>query len=314
MPAVAKKYRNVLVTAKPEAIYGTDAAPEATTNGVLLRSMTLNPLEQEMESMDYLRPYFGNGEEISVAESCSAEIEVALAGSGAAGTAPAWGALVRACGISESITPGSKVEYRPITNFMESLTLYAYLDGHVHKIVGSRSDLQLSFTAKKVPVMKFKLMGLFAPVIDLATPAGAVFTSWKKPVPFSTAFTPDISLFGVSDLAVESFEFNLGNDLQHRVLVGADGVEIADRKPSGSSAFRMPPIAAKNWFDVARNSDTGAVRIIHGTVPGNIIQFDAPAAQIKNPSYKNSEGDLMLDAKMTFLPVAGNDEFVITVK
>ena len=61
-----------------------------------------------------IRAYFGNSEQLPAGIHSELDFEVELAGSGAAGTAPAWGPLIRACGMSETITAATDVKYAPV--------------------------------------------------------------------------------------------------------------------------------------------------------------------------------------------------------
>lgn len=90
--------------AKIEATYGTDAVPTAAANAVLLRGKpTLTPLDMTVVQRDLLRPYLGNGDILPGSIFGKLSFEVEAAGSGAAGTAPPHGALLRACAVSQSI-------------------------------------------------------------------------------------------------------------------------------------------------------------------------------------------------------------------
>lgn len=91
--------------AKVEATYGTDPAPTGAANAILLKGKpTLTPMELTSVARDNIRPYFGNSEILPSSIFGKLDLEVEAAGSGTAGTAPAWGALLRGCGWSETIT------------------------------------------------------------------------------------------------------------------------------------------------------------------------------------------------------------------
>lgn len=90
--------------AKVETTYGTDAAPTAAANAVQLRGKpTLTPLDMTVVQRDLLRPYLGNGDILPGSIFGKLSLEVEAAGSGVAATAPAHGALLRACAMSQNI-------------------------------------------------------------------------------------------------------------------------------------------------------------------------------------------------------------------
>lgn len=97
--ALAMRKRVILV--KPETTYGTDSAP--TTEAILCSNLTLTPLDGSSVSRDFIRPYFGSSGEIRVENFTRVSFDVELAGSGTAGTAPAWGHLLKSCNFSETI-------------------------------------------------------------------------------------------------------------------------------------------------------------------------------------------------------------------
>ncbi len=90
--------------AKIEGTYGTDPTPTGASNAILLKGQpTLTPMELTSVERDNLRPFFGNAEILPSSIFGKLEFEVEAAGSGTAGVAPAWGALLRGCGFSETI-------------------------------------------------------------------------------------------------------------------------------------------------------------------------------------------------------------------
>lgn len=94
------------VLAKIEATYAVDPTPSGAANAVLLNGQpTLTPMEMPSVQRDVLRPFFGNSESLPGSIYGKLELNVESAGPGAAGTAPAWGVLMRACGFSETILP-----------------------------------------------------------------------------------------------------------------------------------------------------------------------------------------------------------------
>lgn len=99
--SLAMRKRVILV--KPEATYGTDASP-AATDAVLCRNMEINPMEGSQVEREFTRPYFGASGAIRVENYVTLSFETELAGSGAAGTAPEWGSLLKACNFTETVT------------------------------------------------------------------------------------------------------------------------------------------------------------------------------------------------------------------
>jgi len=94
--------RKRVLLAKEEGTYGSDASP-STTDALLLRNLTFNPLQADIVSRDLIRAYLGNSEQLVATKYCTVEFEIELAGSGTIGVAPAYGTVLKSCGFSETI-------------------------------------------------------------------------------------------------------------------------------------------------------------------------------------------------------------------
>lgn len=87
--------------AKIEGTYGTDPTPTGAANAIQAHDLTFVPSELEYEERDIVRAYYGQLEQIVVTGKARISFAVEIAGSGTAGSAPAWGPLLRACAFSE---------------------------------------------------------------------------------------------------------------------------------------------------------------------------------------------------------------------
>lgn len=308
MPAL--KIRKTVLLAKKETTYGTDAAPTGALNAILVNNVTITPIESKMEDRPVVRPYYGAMEQLPGAAHVTVEFEVDMAASGTLGTAPAYGPIIKACGFSETITAGVSVVYSPISADGDALTLYFYLDGVLHKLFGSRGSVSWKLPKNGRPAWTFRFDGLYVPVADAALPT-VDLSAYKKPVVVSNSNTTGFTLHGYAGV-LESFDFDLANEVVYRNLVGYEGVLITDRNPSGNITIENNLIAAKNWYDTASKATLGAFSITHGTTAGNRIKFDMPSVQLTNPKLADSDGISMLQMGMRPLPVSGNDELTIT--
>ena len=95
--------RKRVLLSKIETTYGVDAAATGAANAILCRAINPTPQDSEFASRDLIRQYLGNSEQLPAAVNGKLEVEVELAGSGTAGTAPAWAPLMRACGFSQTL-------------------------------------------------------------------------------------------------------------------------------------------------------------------------------------------------------------------
>ena len=99
--ALSNKKRLILV--KLEPTYGIDPTP-GITDAVLCKALTINPMEGSAVERDLVRPYFSNDGNIRVENFVTLDFETEISGSGTAGTVPKWGALLKACNFTETIT------------------------------------------------------------------------------------------------------------------------------------------------------------------------------------------------------------------
>lgn len=94
--------RKRTILAKIETTYGTDPTPTGASNAILIKNLTVTPQETTLVSRDLVRPYLGNFSQLPAAIFGKLAFEIELAGSGTAATSPAYGPLLRACGLSET--------------------------------------------------------------------------------------------------------------------------------------------------------------------------------------------------------------------
>jgi hypothetical protein len=93
--------RKRLLLAEIEGTYGSDPSPTGT-DAVLVRDLNITPVQSESVNRDLVRPYLGASEQLLANVRVECTFSVELAGSGAAGTAPRYGSILKACGFAET--------------------------------------------------------------------------------------------------------------------------------------------------------------------------------------------------------------------
>lgn len=305
--------RNVLLLAKLETVVGTDAVPTAPLNAMHAKVTSIQPTVTQFAERGNVRAYFGSGGQVQVANHSEIDIEVELAGAGAAGTAPAYAPLLKACGMAETLTASTTAVYKPETDSTDSVTIYFYLDGLVHKMTSARGNVSFEINASSIPVMKFHFLGLYVTAADAAMPTTADYAGFKTPLAVTKVNTPTWSIHGATG-AMQSLSVDLGNQVSYRNLIGYEGIVLTDRRVTGQASLEMVTVATKAWHEAVRLGTLGALTLVHGSVAGAIIQVDGPKVQLTNPQYAESDGVQMLNVGLDFQPNAGDDEFVLTVK
>lgn len=202
--------------------------------------------------------------------------------------------------------------YSPVSTAFESITMWFYLDGVLHKLTGCRGSFEIALQSKQIPSFKFSFTGLYNPPTDTSIPS-TDFTSFQLPKVANTANTPSFSLFGYQGV-MDTMSLNLTNTVNYRTLIGSEEVKIVDRKPTGTFVLEATLVATKDYWTLANAGTTGVMTLTHGTVGGNKVKLDSPRVSIGNPSYQDQDGVEMVSIPFTISPVTGNDELTITVK
>lgn len=307
------KMRRRLVLAAIEATYGTDAGPTPAANAILTRSVDVTPLAGDDIERNLLRSYYGNSQSIAGEKHVELTLEVELAGSGTAGTAPSWAPLLRACGFAET-TSASEVNYNPITGGEESVSCWIHRDGVLHKFTGGRGSVSFRLDVNNIPVMTFRFLGLLGAISNTGMPNTADYSAWQAPLPVTNANTSALTLQGVSvsfsqltvDMSVET--------VKHMVVGNSSSILVVDRKPSGTAVIEEPTLATLDLYAKAEHASLGTLSLVHGTTAGNIVEIDCPKVATGSPTEQDLKGVQMLSVPLTINPNAGNDELVITVK
>lgn len=304
--------RRAAILVKIETTYGTDPTPTGAANAILVSDVTIQPMEMKTVDRDNIRSYLGSNEQLPTGLHSKVNFVCEAAGSGAAGTVPAWGVLLRGCGFAETNTPVTKTEYSPVSTAFESVTIYFNLDGVLHKLTGARGNVSFDFTRDGRPAMKFSFVGIFNAVSDAAAPT-LTLTAWQKPLAVNRTNTPTLTVHGYAG-RVHSLTADMANQITYRELIGAAAPEVllVDRKPVGQIMMEAVTVATKNWWTTISAITTGAVQLIHGTAAGNKFQIDAPNVQLINPQYEDQDGIAMMRCGLVFAPSSGNDEFKVT--
>jgi len=234
-------------------------------------------------------------------------------GGGATITPTVTGSFTIADTFTIALEP-ARVEYAPnSTEAHASATMYINVDGTLFKALGARGNVQVMIE-RGLPYLHFVMRGLFSPAADAALPT-AVLTDWMTPKPTGSANTPTVSLLGVA-LAVERLEIDMQNAVESRFLVNSEAVLIGDRAPGGQLVCEAVALATLNPFAAATATPKtkGALALVHGTATGGIVDVDCPSVALGRTSIGESQRIVTWTIPLEILPVAGDDEVLITVK
>lgn len=314
--------RNTAILAKVETTEGTDATPTGAANALLVSDVSINPLSAQNVSRDLIRSYFGGSEQLVGTAYKEVGFTVELAGSGTAATAPAWGALMQACGFAETVG-ATWVGYAPAApSAQKSTTIYYYDDGVLHKLLGAKGTFRLSAAVGGRPTLAFTFIGLDGG--DSAAPnPSTTLTPWKRPAVVTNANSGDVSFGGTyasgavtggTAYTSRGLELDLGNAVNFTPLLGGEYVDITAREVTGSMQLDLTAAQEVTFMGNVKANTTQAVSLEHGTAAGGIVGIYMAAAQLINPSKQEVNGRRLIGYDLRSVPVAGNDDLIIYTK
>lgn len=308
------KARIALLAAKTESSYGVDPTLTGDANAILAQNVRFSPLKQQHDERLPAMPWFGNKSKVVVAGWHEISFEVEIGGQGsadlAAGTAPHWGCLHKACAMSETLNAATNAIYAPISSSETSVYLKFFINGKVHIAAGCMGNVVASFVKGKRPVWQYRFIGLYVIPADSAilTPT---FTA-QTPLAMNNANTTPLTLYTYA-AKVSQLTFDFGAKPIYRNVPNSEAIRIIDRKTVGSVKFESELVATKDWYTIMRAGTTGALAITHGTVAGNKVAIAAAAMQFETDDMDEEDGIMMESIPFNCAPsTAGNDEFSIT--
>ncbi len=311
MPSI--KWKSKTLLAKIEPAPGTDSAPTAAANAILAIDVSISPMEGQDVVRNLERPQMAADPSVPAGLYQTLTFSVELVGSGALGTAPAWGPLLRACAVAQVITAGAKVEYTPITDGHEAVSIYFQIDTTRHVLAGSRGTAQIKLGAQGIPMIMFTMSGLFSVPTEQAKPTPD-YTAWQAPQIASKVNTPTFSIGG-APFVLRDFTCDLGNQVEPRMLIGSESILITDKGESLSATVEAVPVTAYNPFTIAQNQTLQPIALIHGTAAPTRVKLDLPSTQQgRLTGYETGNQNILeWPLKFTPLPVTGNDQWKLTL-
>ena len=307
MPLLSRKR---LILAEIESSYGVDPTPTEASNAILVRNVEVTPLEVETVARELIRPFLGQSEQLLAQQRVLVNFEVELAGSGAAGTAPAYGPLLEACRCTETVVASTSVTYAPNSDATpSSVTIYFNNDGVLHKATGCRGTFTLNCEVGQIPYIAFEMTGIYNAPSDVSI-SGPTYANQADPLLFKNGNTSSFQVFSYAG-ALQSLSFDVANEVIYRELVGGTkSIDIVNRAPSGECIIEATTIATHDFFSDALGSSTGNLTFQHGSTGGNIVTFTASQIDLGGPSYTDQDGIQMLTLPYIATPTsAGNNDF-----
>lgn len=313
--------RNTAILAKIEATYGVDPVPTGVANAMLVTNLSITPLNANNVDRDIIRAYLGGSEQLLGTRYVEMGFEVEFVGSGTVAVAPAWAPLVQACLCSETVTAVTRVDYTPKTSAgtADSVTIYWYDDGVLHKATGSRGNLTIAMGVGGIPKLGFKFLGIYNTPTAVSNPA-TTLTAFKQPQVVTDANTGDITMGGTHNATAapaitggttypsQGIEVDFGNSVNFTALLGGETIDTTARSVTGKITLDLTAAQEVAMIASAEAGTLTTLGLTHGTVANNKSMLWMPSVQLINPGKAEVNGKRMVSFDLRILPSTGNDE------
>ena len=303
--------RKTWLIAKIESTEGTDPTPVGGSNAIQVSSVELNPIEADSVQPEAFQGFIGNSTRgtILANKRVSASFSIELSGSGAAGTAPGYGPLLKSCGLSETVVSSTSVTYAPVSASFSSCTIYCFYDGTRHKITGARGTVTFNMVAGQFATADFQFIGTYNAPDATAMSGTWTLANQAAALEVNDTNVTTATFHGATSQRIESFDLALNNELTYKETASSKQTLIVNRAPSGTAVIEAPAIGTTDYFAKAVAVATGATDIILGASAGNIVRLKADQTDVTGVTYGDTNGVRSLNIPYLALPTtAGNNE------
>jgi hypothetical protein len=280
------------------------------------------------------RDFFGQYDDVAgTPKTMEVALKFLLVGSGTAGTAAHYDALLKACGMQSVVTGGVSVVYKPISTFDATSgrparsysAVVAYPDAYLGSgsntvqfaMKGAVGTVKFVGDYKSPMVAEVKLMGAYQSVTDVAALVPSGVSTQSPPLFVGGAFqsiggyAAEISsvTYDMNQTMVEVMDVNNTN--------GIVGYAITGRDPVGDFDPALPRIAVQDLFTKWQAGTTGSIGMTAAVgAAGNQIKMNATRCQYRKPGIADRGG--FLTGKFPFgisVSTAGvdGDDFTLTL-
>lgn len=281
--------KRAVVLAKIESTYNTDSSPTPAADAVLVENLQYAPAEARLYQQPTVGATLATLRQIYGGSLLQVTFDVIFKGSGAAGTAPDVGQLLRACALGETIVASTSVTYQPVSTGFESVTMYLYEDGKRYVLTGVRGNMSFSGTVGEPGKMSFTMTGHWSEPTDVTLPTPTLDAT-LAPVLLSAGFS--INSYSA---VISTLSFDLGNQVEFPPDINAaDGfseVVITGRDVNGSFDPEETLVATHNFVNLWQQGTEMALTTgVIGSTAGNRWQLSEPAVSYRewSPDSRNN--------------------------
>jgi len=303
--------RKKFLIAKEETTYGTDPTPVGGSDAIQVTNLEVAPIESDNVQAAAFQGFIGNSTRGTLVANkrVSVTFDVELAGSGAAGTAPAFGPLLKACGLSETVVASTSVTYAGVSASFDSVTIYCFYDGTRHVLTGCRGSVSFNFVAGQFAVASFNFIGIYNDPDDTALSGTFTVANQAAALEVNDTNLTTATFFGETSQRIESLDLALNNELIYKETASSKEVLIVNRAPGGTAVIEAPAVGTTDYFEDVRGVATASSSLVLGATAGNICTLTMAQTDVTGISYGDTNGVISLSMPYLALPTtAGNNE------
>ena len=298
--------------AKTEVTYNVDPTPTASANAFLISHLTIDE-NVKMNERVAIKKTLAPLQAVPGVYSAKISFEVEAKGSGTAGTAPEYNALLLACGLQDTITASTSCVYTPLSTASSSVTIYIYQDGSKWIITGAVGTYEISCKSGGIPTFKFTFDGHVSSHVD----ASLVTPTLSSVVP-PAALDSAVLIAGTYTPVLSSYSFNSGCSVtMPESIAASDGYApfiISKRDGKIALAVEMDLVGNYDYYGIFKAGTSQSFALPIGATAGNIITISHPAMYISAVKQGNAGGILTLtvDAGAVESSASADDEVSIS--
>lgn len=306
--------RRMLLAAKIEATEGTAETPAGADANMLVFDPKFDPDIDQFDRQPVAAD-LSKYASIPGARKGRLTFKAEVKGSGTAGTAPAIGKLLRACGMSETIVAVTSATYKPASVSLPTITFVLQSlpetgNAIQVKLFGAAGTWRCSGRAGEPIMLEFTFSGVYSAVTDVTELVASGVETTLPIVLTNAAFTVQALSAKISGLSMD-----LGNTIVPRWDVsktpGIFSYKISGRRPTMQFDSEKELVATHDFYGkiLAGTLDTMSVALTGSA--GNITTITAPKVQYLKLSEGERDGLAIYTVDCGLNRSVGNDDLSI---
>lgn len=213
------------------------------------------------------------------------------------------------------------VVYAPIDSSIPVVNLSLLQDGRVKRMHSARGNVRILGTFAEICFLEFEFLGVPVDDDDTSLLTGIAYED-TVPAPFLNLQDTELADQNPAN-CYTSVEVNMNNQLVMRpcarAATGFISARINGREITATADPEAQLVATVDMFGKLKEGDVFPFVFTLGTTPGNIVEFNAPIAQLSNITQGDRDGILIDNLEMDLVQPAydvGGDyaEFTLTVR